>query len=187
MKKETEDTMELPDSQVTRETEVYRDFQVSLASTESEGSQVPPDLRVFLDFQAKVESAPRVKRVTSVEPAWTVFLDSLVLRVIRVSPACPDKEDPQASLPLKVFLDRRVSAATPARLVFLVRTATLVPRVKTVSQVWTAKRETLDSQASQDHRDHPGQPDFPAKMDSLAFREQRVTREMPASLVFQAW
>lgn len=49
------------------------------------------------------------------------------------------------------------------------------------------KREMLDSQASQDHRDHPDQQDFPAKMDSLAFREQRVTREMPASLVFQAW
>lgn len=69
MKKETEDTMELPDSQVTRETEGRPDCQVSLALTESEGSQVPPDLRVSLDFQAKVELVPRVKRAMSVDPA----------------------------------------------------------------------------------------------------------------------
>lgn len=61
--------MELPDSQVKKETEGGPDCRVSLALTENEGSQVPPDLRVFLDFQDKGESVPRVKRATSVDPA----------------------------------------------------------------------------------------------------------------------
>lgn len=186
-KKETEDTMELLDSQVTRETEGRPDCQVFLVLTESEGSQGPPDLRAFLDFQAKAESVPRVIRVTSVDPAWMVFLDFLVLRVTKVSPGFPARGDPQASLPLKVFRDRRASAATPVRQVCLVRTATRAPRVRTVSQAWMVKREMPAFQASQDPQGHLGHQDFPAKMDSLEFRELRVTRVTMASRVFQAW
>lgn len=105
---------------------------------------------------------------------------------MRVSPVCPAREDPQASPPLKVFLDRRVSAATPAHLVCLVRTVTQVPRVRTVSQAATAIREMPASQAFPDPRDHLERQDFPAKMDTLALLEQRVTRVTPDSRVFQA-
>lgn len=186
-KKETEDTMELLDSQVTRETEGRPGCQVSLVLTESEGSQGPPDLRAFLDFQAKAESVPRVKRATSVDPAWTVFLEFLVSRVTQVSPDCPARGDPRASLPPKVFRDRRASAATPVRQVCLVRTATRAPRVRTVSQAWMVKREMPASQASRDPLDHLGRQDFPVKMDSLACQELRVTKATLASRVFQAW
>lgn len=67
--KETEDTMEFPDSQVKRETEGRPDCRVLLALMENEGSQVPPDLRAFQDFQDKGESVPRVKKATLVDPA----------------------------------------------------------------------------------------------------------------------
>lgn len=106
---------------------------------------------------------------------------------MRASPVCPAREDPQASLLLKVFLDRRASAATPVHLVCLARTATRAPKVRTVSQASTARREMPASQAFPDPRDHLDHPDFPDKMDTLVLLEQRVTRATPDSRVFQAW
>lgn len=106
---------------------------------------------------------------------------------MRVFPVYPVREDPQASPPLKVFLDRRVSAATPALLVCLVRMVTQVPRAKMVSRAVTVIREMPASQAFPDPRDHLELQDFPAKMDTLVFLEQRVTRVTPDSRVFQAW